>query len=257
MARFGYYTRGVVFSLIGLLALKVAIGWGGATEGSRGALRAIGAQPFGQILLGLTAVGLSGYVVWRFAQAVYDPGFEAEGAKKALRRVAFTVSGCFYTLLAFTAAQLALGAKSWSRATKEEWTAWTLTLPMGRWLVGFAAVVVMGVGLHALYRVYVAQFMHLYRTQDMSKAEQRLARRIGRVGLSALGTTLLVIGGLLLLGAVQMNAEWAMGIGGALRVVAALPYGPYLLGLSALGFVAYGLHCFWLGHFREVWPRET
>jgi hypothetical protein len=49
-----------------------------------------------------------------------------------------------------------------------------------------------------------------------------------------------------------MNPDRAAGIGGALRALADRPYGPWLLGLAGLGFVAYGLHCAWLGRFRQL-----
>lgn len=253
--RLGYAARGVIFTLIGVLALKVSFGLGGAAHGSRGTLRTIGQQPFGQILLGGISLGLAGYVIWRFVQAVFDPGFESEGAQRFVRRLSFVVSGLFYALLAFTAVQLTFGARSWSRSTKEEWVAWLLGFPLGDWLVGGIGVIIVGVGVHAMYRGYRLQFMQLYRTETMTDRQQRLAKYLGRVGLSALGVTLLIIGGLLVQGAIQMEPEKAAGIGGALRVLSTQPHGPWLMGIAALGFVGYGLHCFWLGRFRQIEPN--
>lgn len=250
--RFGYATRGVIFTLIGLLSLKVALGWGGATQGSQGAMQEIGRQPFGRLLLILTTVGLAGYVVWRFTQAIFDPGFESSGAQRFLRRAAFAISGLIYALLAFTAAQLALGAKTWTERTRQEWTAWLLSFPLGDWVVGFIGAAITGAGLHALYRGSTAQFMQLYQAEKMNQMQQRLVRYVGTIGLSALGLTLLLIGGLLIQGARQLDASKATDIGGALHVLAIQEHGPYLLGAAALGFISYGLHCFALGWFREV-----
>ena len=250
--RFGYATRGVIFTFVGILAFKVALGWGGSTHGSRGALREIGHGPFGQILLLITSVGLAGYVVWRFTQAILDPGFNARGARQIARRLAFAVSGFFYALLAFTAAQLALGATIWDSASKEEWTAWLLSFPLGDWLVALIGIVIVGIGLHAIYRGYTTQFMKLYRPEKMSPAQKKIAKHVGMIGLSALGITFLIIGGLLIQGGFQMNPSKATGIGGALNVLATQPHGPYLLGAAAVGFMAYGLHCFTLGRFRWV-----
>ena len=250
--RFGYATRGTIFTLVGLLALRVALGWGGSTHGSRGALREIGRGPFGQILLLLTSAGLTGYVVWRFTQAILDPGFDAHGARGIARRLAFAGSGLFYALLAFTAAQLAFGAIIWDSGSREEWTAWLLSFPLGDWLVALIGAVIVGVGLHAIYRGYTAQFMELYRPEKMSPAQQKIAKYAGKAGLSALGMTLLIIGGLLIQGGFQMNPSKATGIGGALNVLATQSHGPYLLGVAAVGFMAYGLHCFILGRFRWI-----
>lgn len=248
--RLGYMARSVIFILIGILAL----GLGGAARGSRGALRAIGQQPFGQILLGGISLGLIGYVIWRFVQAGFDPGVKSKGTRGIARRVGFVVSGLFYALLAFTAVELTLGAKSWSRNAREEWVAWLLDFPLGDWMVGGSGLLIVGVGLHAMYRGYSLQFMQLYRTDTMTDRQERLARYLGRIGLSALGLTMLVIGGLLVQGALRMNPDRAAGIGDALHVLSTQPHGPWLVGGTGLGFVGYGLHCFWLGRFRRIEP---
>ena len=255
--RFGYATRGVIFTLVGLLALRVALGWGGSTQGARGAIRQIGQQPFGQILLVLIGIGLVGYVVWRFIQAYYDPGISTHGAHRLIRRLAFVLSGIFYLLMALSTVQLVFGTQyGWDNHARQEWVAWLLTMPLGYWLVTLIGLVIVGIGVHAIYRGYTAQFMRLYRLEKMTPLQKRWTRRIGQVGLSALGLTLFVIGALLIQGAFQMNPALATGIGGALHLIALQPLGPYLLGGAAFGFVAYGLHCFALGRFRHVRPSS-
>ena len=72
-ARFGYATKGLVYLVVGALALGVATGVGGSTTDPPGALQAIGAQPFGRVMLGFVAFGLAAYALWRLFQAVADP----------------------------------------------------------------------------------------------------------------------------------------------------------------------------------------
>ena len=72
LARFGYITRSFVYAIIGVLTLCAAFGIGGKTTGTNGALQIIARQPFGRILLALVAVGLLGYVLWRFVQAIKE-----------------------------------------------------------------------------------------------------------------------------------------------------------------------------------------
>src|SRR5690606_832994 len=50
LTRLGYLTRGLVYMVIGGLALAAAVGPGGQTTGSRGAVRQIGHEPYGQVL---------------------------------------------------------------------------------------------------------------------------------------------------------------------------------------------------------------
>src|SRR6516165_9167130 len=69
LARLGYGAKGVVYLIIGWLAVQVAIGAGGKTTDQRGALQTIHAQPFGRFLLALLIVGLIGFAIWCFLQA--------------------------------------------------------------------------------------------------------------------------------------------------------------------------------------------
>ena len=51
LARFSYGARGVVYGLVGVLALLAAIGSGGQTGGSRSAPQTLLSQPFGKVWL--------------------------------------------------------------------------------------------------------------------------------------------------------------------------------------------------------------
>jgi hypothetical protein len=73
LARLGYTAKGIVYAIIGVLAVKAALGTGGKTTDQKGALGEIATQPFGKFLLVLMALGLIGYVIWRFVEAVQDP----------------------------------------------------------------------------------------------------------------------------------------------------------------------------------------
>ena len=130
-------------------------------------------------------------------------------------------------------------------------------MPFGSWIVGFVGVVLIGAGLHALWRAATASFMKLYPPPRPHRHRRRrhLAKRVGQLGLSALGFTLCLIGGFVILAAVEANPEQAVGIGGALSALRNGPYGALLLAAAGLGFVFYGLHCFVLGAYRRVRPQ--
>lgn len=255
LTRFGYGTRGLVFALVGLVAMRAA--WGiGQAAGTRGVMREMSRQPYGRTLLIVMTVGMGGYVLWRFVQAALDPFVGGSGAQSSVRRIGYLGSGLFYALLAFTAAQLAFDLAQVEDA-RRELTAWALEMPLGSWLVGFVGVVLIGVGVHALWRAVTASFMGLYPPPrpHTSRKRRRFARRIGQVGLSALGLTLCLIGGFVTLAAVYSDPGRAVGIGGALTALQNGPYGALLLGAVGIGFVFYGLHCFVLGAYRRVRPE--
>jgi len=245
MARLGYITIGVVYALIGVLAVMTAVGAGGSVESSQGAIQTIAAQPFGRILVGLTALGLIGYVIWRFVEAIVDPQGKGTDTKGVIARLGYAVSGLIYAAWAFFAGRLALSTGGGGgEGSKQAWTATLLAQPFGPWLVGGIGVMVIGVGLYHFYMAYKAKFMQEYDTRMMSATEQRWARRIGRFGLAARGVTFSIIGGFLVSAAVQTDPNQAKGLDGALLTLAQQPYGPWLLGIVALGLVAYGVFCF-------------
>jgi hypothetical protein len=256
LARLGYTTIGVVYLMIGTLATQAALGTGGAIEDTRGVLTTIARQPFGHLLLGATALGLSGYVLWRFVQACLDPERKGMDARGLLIRLGFAVSGVAYAGLAVLAARMALGAGGQGgHGAEQEWTALVLAQPLGAWIVCMIGGVIIGVGLAHFYRAYTAHFMQEYITGEMSARQQRWAKWLGQWGLAARGVTFGIIGGFLLYAGVSADPSETRGLGGALVAVAQQPYGPWLLGIVALGLVAYGLFCLSQALYRRVQTR--
>ena len=254
LARFGYATKGVVYVIVGALAVMAAIGAGGSTEGSSGALETIAQQPFGRILVGLTALGLIGYVIWRFVQAFMDPEGKGSDAKGIVARIGYAISGVVYAGLSFSAARMALsgGGSGGGGGSQQALTANLMSQPFGLWLVGIVGAIVIGVGIFHFYQAYKAKFMEDYKSGEMSATERRWAKRIGQFGLSARGVTFSIIGGFFIVAALQADPSQAKGLSGALDTLARQPYGPWLLGIVALGLVAYGVYCFSQASYRRI-----
>jgi hypothetical protein len=243
LARLGYLAKGIVYAIVGVLAVQAAFGAGGQTTDTKGALSAIAAQPFGKFLLALLTVGLIGYVVWRFVQAVQDPEHKGDDAKGWATRLGYAVSGLIYASLAFTAIGLIRGSGGGGGGNSEQdWTARLLAQPFGQWLVGLVGAFVIGLGFYQLYQAYKAKFRKQMKLQEMSPTEETWATRIGRFGLGARGVVFCIIGFFLLQAARQSDASQVRGLDGALQSLAQQPYGPWLLGIVALGLVAYGIH---------------
>jgi len=253
LARLGYATKGVVYAIIGVLAVLMAVGAGGASTSSRSALQIIAEQPFGRILVGVTALGLLGYALWRFVQAIRDPEGKGSDAKGIIQRLGYGVSGIVYVGLTVVAARLALtGGGGGGGNSQQAWTAQLLAQPFGQWLVGILGAIVIGVGLYHFYQAYKATFMKEYKIGEMSATERRWAKRCGQFGLVARGVTFDIIGGFLITAAVQADASEAKGLAGALTTLAYQPYGPWLLGAVALGFIAYSIFCFSQARYRHL-----
>src|SRR3954452_14759083 len=102
--RAGLVARGVVYAIIGLLALKLAVGDGGKATNQQGAMRTVAKQPFGQGLLIALAVGLAGYAVWRLSPAPF--GHRREETDSGCDRIARLPTTISYCVLCFTAIEI-------------------------------------------------------------------------------------------------------------------------------------------------------
>lgn len=243
LARLGYIAKGIVYAIIGVLAVQAAFGTGGQTTDAKGVLGTIAAQPFGKFLLVLLTIGLIGYVIWRLIQAVQDPEHQGDDAKGWAKRLGYGISGLIYAGLALSAIKLIAGTGGGgSSNSTQDWTARLLSQPFGKWLVGAVGAFIIGLGFYQLYKAYKAKFRNDLKLREMSPTEQTWATRIGRFGEAARGIVFIIIGFFLIQAAHQSNPNEARGLDGALQALAQQPYGPWLLGIVALGLVAYGIH---------------
>lgn len=255
LARVGYVAKGIVYLIIAVLAAKVALGDGGSTTDRNGAVRAIHEQPFGKFLLAVVAIGLVGYALWSLIQAVFDPERQGSDAKGVAARLGYGVVGVSYAALALAAAQLVIGSgnggKS-SNTTTQDWTVRLLTLPFGPFLVILAGLLVIGVALYLFYRAYSADFK---KTLALGKAGAQMRKWIialGRGGYAALGVVFTIVGIFLIIAARRDNAGAAKGLSGALRELAQQPYGHVILGIVAIGLIAYGLFSLAQARYRRL-----
>jgi hypothetical protein len=249
--RIGHAAHGAVYGLVGILALQAALGIGGDVTDTEGALVRIIAAPFGRFVLGAVALGLVGYATWRFVQAVLDPENKGTDPKGLVARGAYAVSGVIHLGLAWFAVRLLLGTASEEGGgdqAAQEWTAWLLSFPVGPWLVAVVGAIVIAVGAFQLYKAYRADFHDDLEAREMSGMQQRWALRAARLGALARGVVFGIIGGFLIVAAIQGEPGQARGLGGALATIADEPSGPWLLGVVAAGLFAYGF--FELVHAR-------
>lgn len=243
LARFGYATKGVVYILVGVLAVLAALDAGGKATDTRGAFQEIYAKPFGQALLGALAIGLSAYAIWRVTQAIVDAEGKGADLKGILIRIGYAGSGLIHAGLAVSAARLLLGERAESSEQQHKSrTAQLMQLPFGTLLVGLVGAGFIGFGLYQFYKGYKAKFRKRLDVGAMSRAETLWATRFGRFGLAARGVVFSIIGYFLILSALHYDPKEVRGLGGALQSLAARPYGKVMLGVVAAGLATYGLY---------------
>ncbi|MBE9040069.1 DUF1206 domain-containing protein [Oscillatoriales cyanobacterium LEGE 11467] len=254
-ARFGYAAKCFVYVLVGLLAAQAAF-TASNPEGSEDALAAVAKQPFGKIVLALVAIGLFGYVLWRFVQAIQDPEHEQSGAKNILRRIAYGMSGFIYTGLMLSVLRSIAGTEKNSEGSStQSWTATLLSQPFGRWLVGTVGAITIGVGCYYFYRAFRAKFRQKLKLHQMSASTEKWVTLVSRIGITARGFVFLLVGGFLIQAARAYDASKAESSEGALKSLENQPFGPWLLAILALGLIAYGVHMGVLARYRQIEVR--
>ncbi|HLI05009.1 MAG TPA: DUF1206 domain-containing protein [Ktedonobacteraceae bacterium] len=255
LARLGYAVRGLVYLIIGGLAVKLAVGAGGRATDQHGALQAISHEPFGKFLLIIVAIGLVGYALWKLIEALFDPDGAGRGAKGMASRVGNVVVGLAYASLALGAISIITGSgnggKS-SNASAQDWTARLLHQPFGVFLVVIVGLVFLAVACYLFYRAYAADFRKRLNLSSLNPQWRNWAILSGRLGYAALGVVEGIVGIFLIVAAVNKNASQAKGLSGALLVLMHQPFGAFLLALVALGLIAYGLYSFVEARYRRL-----
>ena len=257
LARFGYAAKGVVYIAVGVLAAQAAFS-AGATPSKQSAIQSLLSAPFGRVLLAVVAIGLVAYGVWRIVQAALDTENEGNDGEGMVKRVGYAISGVVYLGLAFVSTagvfgfSLGLGGGGGSGGSSgggsgaQSAAQGLMSQPFGRFLVGAVGIIIIAVGLYQFKRAYDASF-----TEKLKRSPQWL-ERLGRAGFAARGVVYLLIGGFFTIAAWQADASEAGGMQQALTTLENQPYGPWLLGLVALGLGAYGIYAICLARYRRV-----
>jgi Domain of Unknown Function (DUF1206) len=255
LARTGLVAKGISFGLVGALAFKLAIGSGGKATSREGALQQLAQHSFGKFALIALALGFAAYALWRFVQALAEqPERDDEAAKAWGKRAGYVGRGLIYAGLTYSTIRLLAGSGgSGSQTTRaHKSTAMVLDWPAGRVLVAAAGVVVIGVGIWNLYRGIARKFEDKWRIGKLTPSVKKWGSRAGVAGHVARFVVFGLIGVFLVKAALDYRPDDAIGIDGALLKLAQASYGPYLLGLTAAGLVAYGLYCLVDARLRDV-----
>ena len=250
LTRIGYGTRGLIYIIMGLLAVQVALGKGGSLASPLDAIAKIGKQPAGMLLLWIVLLGLVSYSLWGVVRAVFDPLHKGNDLKGLIARGGFLVSAFGYAILILPTYGYITGkslASSGSQSQKMITS--IMAMPWGRWAIGMIGLAALAAGLYQIYLGFKAGFDRQFETYAMTPKQVKLATDVGRFGTAARGVVLALVGGLIVLAAYRANPNQPIGMDAALATLLHQAYGIWLLGIVAVGLVAFGcysmLSAFW------------
>jgi hypothetical protein len=252
LARIGYAARGVIYVIVGSFAALAALGRGDETPDSRGALVELLNAPFGKILLGMVAAGLVGYALWRAVQALLDADDHGTDMRGLVIRSGLAVSAVTHAALAVAAVGLIFGwGTGGSGDSSREWTAKLMSQPWGAWLVGAVGLAIVGAGVAHGIKAWRGDFRKRF---EIDGQEQRYIMPVSRFGLYARGAVFIIIGAFVVTAAVQNDPSEARGLSGTLQALQDQPYGWILLGIVAVGLVAFGAYSIIESVYRRIGP---
>lgn len=246
--RVGIVAYAVTHLLIGLLALQLALGGGGQADQS-GAFAAVAAQPFGGVLLWVLVVGFVAVALWRLELVIWGFGYVSDRTRYLRQKVTSAAKVVIFLVLAFLAARTAMGAGGGGGG--QEAGTGVFALPGGRYILGAVGLGIVAVGVVKIVEGWQKKFL-----EDMALPSDRhareLAERLGQIGSVAKGVSIVLIGVLVVVAAVQSDPEEATGLDAALKGLIEQPYGPYLLIAVALGLIAYGVFGLFDARYHRV-----
>ena len=254
LARVGIVAEGLIYVLIGGLALAGAFDPSQQPSGSNGAMSKVAHVPLGHAMLALLALGLAAYVAWQLVLAVLDP--ECQQGRWRIRRIALRIhhlwSAALHCVLVGLAAwqMLGFGHGGNGGQTQKHLTAMALRLPAGRWLIGGIGAGIVG---FALVQWVLACRPQKTTRMDLTDTPLRVPILVLLVfGYVARGALFGMIGALLVHAAWRHAPNHAGGISGALQAMRQQPYGPWLLGAVAVGLIAFGLAQIAKARYRRI-----
>lgn len=252
-AQIGYVSKGVVYVVIGILALLASTGIKEHEASSKGALFTIAQQPFGPVLLIILSVGLSAYAFWQIIRAVFDPECVHHSWKRWFSRIGYLFIAGVYVTLCISALRILFRAhEESSNEAYQTLSAKMLAQPFGQILIALAGLVFGIIGIVFIYRATSRRFKKSLKKNEMNKNEWRWSGYIGTFGMTARGFVFIIIAFFLIRTAYQADPEETKGLDGALAQLAAQPFGPVLLAIVSLGFISYGLFMFASAKYRRL-----
>jgi hypothetical protein len=253
IARTGYLARGLVYAIVGLVALSVAAGTRKNAVNLSDALQELFQRPLGMIVVSGIAVGMVCFALWRIAQGFLDADNLGIGPRAAVRRAGYALSSMAYLGIAAIAAGIVLRLPSQTSTSSKGWAAWLLSWPLGSFALGIIGAGFLGVGATTALKAYRAPFKKEF---DLKSSTTKWLVPIGRAGHGARAIIFLLVGYFLIMSAYNSDVHEVKDMAGALNVLQRQKFGMLLYTSVAVGLTCFGVFEFIQALFRKVGERS-
>jgi hypothetical protein len=246
-ARAGIAARALVYLIVGILAVRIALGASGdqgdstsQSASATGAVKALAGLPGGRALLAVLSLGLVGYAAF----SLLDVCLHRRGRTRSERFGTALISagsGLLYAAFAVWTASLVInpGKRQQSGSQNKEWSARVMGWPLGRELVGAVGLVILGVAVGFAWSGISRRFMDQLEDRCSSGEVRAKLETLGVVAYLGRALAFAVTGSCILAAAITFDPSQAEGLDGSLRSLAKTSYGPVLLFATAIGLIVF------------------
>ena len=243
LVRVGYFSRAILYSVIGIIALTSAQK---VAEGTNGVFRAVEDFPAGTVILWIMVVGLAAYGLFRLCSPIFDIENEGSDAKGWGKRLGHLGSAIGHFALAYSAYKFATSSGGGSGGDgAQEAASGVLSMEFGGIVLGLLGIAFFLAAFSQAKKGITGEFMHRISAQAPSNT-----RTIGAIGFLARAVVFAVIGwSLFQAGFMSGGSDEVVTLGGA---VASLADDGFIFTLVAIGLLAFGLLSLILARYRII-----
>ena len=255
LSRLGFYTKGVLFIVIGVSAVFLSAGLrGGRIADPIGAMEAIAQMAFGRVLLLVIVAGALGHGLWNVLRGFADVDDHGKGILGITKRCLSVGIGIFYFILAATALDIVLSNNvGVTNGRGEQYVTWVfLSIPLGALVVLIIAIGFFVAAGSECYSGFTGRFMNTYRSWQLSPTVERFVLSLGVVSFSTRAVLYVLTGYFFFLAANLNDPYQAEGMDGALLALAQSRFGSVFLFISGFGLVCHGVLAFFEAKYRRI-----
>ncbi|NLR38353.1 DUF1206 domain-containing protein [Novosphingobium sp. ERW19] len=246
LARVGFAARGLVYVLLGYLALTAEKS--DIDDGAGDIFWVLNAIPGGPVVLYVAAAGLVGYAMYRLSAALFDIERKGTSWKGRALRVGYLASAVIHLGLAWTAARIASGARGAGEDSSAQMAGGVLDFPFGSTLLGVIGVGILIAAIFQARSAVTAGFM-----RHISSHAPSFTCWIGRAGHAARAVVMALIGWSLLRTAWFGESQEVVSLGKAINNLRDMETGFQFV---AAGLLLFGIFSIITARYRII-PDPT
>lgn len=256
LTRIGCVSIGIVYSLIGVLAMLNLLGLADEQADEEGAMNFVVQLPAGEPVLWCIALGLLAYVFWRFYEAIKDPYDYGTNYMGLATRLGIAFTGVAYAAISLTAFQELLGGESNGEEEQQALADKVLSWDYGVYLVGAAALATLASAIIQFIYGAKEKFAERLNMDNFSKEGQRYVCAIGKTGYFARGVILLVLSIFIAKAAWFSDSEEIGDTNSAFAFLSEEWYGDVFFAMVAIGTILYGFFMFIFSRYYRFKPKN-